>query len=135
MRVVNVRLVMPGIVMKLASPSDAIDLRAHHRDRVEQFERLSTAVSAARRALEGIPAIVCGDFNTPGYAASVRGLSPLADIWPRAGRGWGGTMGDDLPIARIDQCWASEGVQPLQAWVERGLGSDHRFLAVDLALR
>jgi endonuclease/exonuclease/phosphatase family protein len=133
--VVNVRLVLPGIVMQVASPSDAIDLRAHHRDRVAQFERLSKAVSAARLTLGGIPAIACGDFNTPGYAVSVRGLSPLADVWPRAGRGWGGTMGDDLPIARIDQCWASEDVQPLQAWVERGRGSDYRFLVVDLAVR
>lgn len=133
--VVNVRLVLPGVVLKVASPSDAIDLRAHHRERVAQFSRLSENVAAARRRLGGIEAVLCGDFNTPGHATSLRALRPLVDIWPRAGSGWGGTMGDDFPVARIDQCWTSAGVHPLRAWVERGQGSDHRLLVADLEVR
>ena len=129
---VNVRLVLPGIVMKVASPSDAIDLRSAHQQRVAQFDRLSRAVATARRALGGLEAVVCGDFNTPAAAASVQELKPLVDVWPRVGRGWGGTMGDDFPIARIDQCWTSSGVRPLQAFVARGRGSDHRLLVLDL---
>ena len=132
--VVNVRLVLPGIVRKLASPGDAIDLRSAHAERILQFRRLGEGVAARRASLGRIPAVVCGDFNTSARAASVRALHPLADIWPRAGRGWGGTMGADLPIARIDQCWTSEGVVPLQAWVERGRGSDHRLLVADLLI-
>ncbi len=31
--------------------------------------------------------------------------------------------------------WTSEGVQPRQAWVERGHGSDHRLLVADLEIR
>jgi endonuclease/exonuclease/phosphatase (EEP) superfamily protein YafD len=131
---VNVRLVLPGIVRKVASPSDLIDLRRAHAERIGQFRRLSELVAAARRSTGGIPAIVCGDFNTAARAASVQALWPLADVWPRAGHGWGGTMGDDLPIARIDQCWSSDGVRPLQAFVARGRGSDHRLLVVDFAV-
>ena len=126
-------------VMKIASPSDAIDLRAHHRGARGAVRAAIEGGIGARQALGGVPAIVCGDFNTPGSAVSVRGLSPLTDIWPRAGRGWGGTMGDDLPIARIDQCWASEGVHPCRlgsnavvvrttaSWSPTSRFADHRF--------
>ena len=132
--VVNVRLVLPGVVLKIASPEDAIDLQAAHAARVAQYARLASIVSATRRAHGGIPSILCGDFNTPGHATSLRDLAPLTDVWPRVGRGWGGTMGADLPIARIDQCWTSGGIRPLAAWVEKGRNSDHRMLVVDFEL-
>lgn len=132
--VVNVRLALPGFVRKVASPSDSLDLASEHEARVAQFPRLSEETSRIRRLHGGIEAIVCGDFNSPAHARSVRALAPLVDVWPRAGRGWGGTMGDDLPIARIDQCWASDGMHAVQAFVARGRGSDHRMLVVDFGL-
>jgi endonuclease/exonuclease/phosphatase (EEP) superfamily protein YafD len=129
--VVNVRLALPGVVLKIASPGDAIDLESAHATRIAQYARLASTVADTRRAQGGIPAVVCGDFNTPGHAASLRDLAPLADVWPRVGRGWGGTMGADLPVARIDQCWISDGIRPVAAWVEKGRSSDHRMVVVD----
>jgi hypothetical protein len=41
-------------------------------------------------------------------------------------------MGEDLPLARIDQCWVSPAVQVVRARVHRGQPSDHRMLVTDL---
>lgn len=130
--VADVRLVLPAVVLEVASPDGAPGLREGHRRRVEQFARLADLVDRAATA-HGVRAIVlCGDFNTPGGAPSVAPLRRrLRDAWEVAGTGWEATMGSDLPVARIDQCWVSDAVEVVQARVLRARGSDHRALMVD----
>jgi endonuclease/exonuclease/phosphatase (EEP) superfamily protein YafD len=134
--VVNVRLMLPAFVVAAASferPSLAA-LREAHARRLAQFPQLRDLLRETL-ALEGTTsAILCGDFNTPGGVRSVEPLDAvLQDVWPRAGRGWGATMTEWMPVSRIDQCWVTPDVRPLLARVERG-PSDHRALVVDLEL-
>jgi len=129
----NVRLVLPTPIVQLASfPSDLGP--ATHAARVEQFPRLRGLLEETARQQAADAVVLAGDFNTPGGARSLLGLKPLLrDVWPEAGVGWGATAPAPLPLARIDQCWISEGVRPLHAEVLRLPGSDHRLLLVDVA--
>jgi endonuclease/exonuclease/phosphatase (EEP) superfamily protein YafD len=43
-------------------------------------------------------------------------------------------MTADMPLSRIDQCWVSDGVEVVAAWVRPGKGSDHRMLVIDLLI-
>jgi hypothetical protein len=40
------------------------------------------------------------------------------------------------PLARVDYIWHTPDLKTLDAWVERGVGSDHRpvFARIDLVL-
>jgi len=131
--VANARLVLPEIVLAAVSPSDPHDLVEGHRRRVAQYERLAALLARTQAAEAASAVVLCGDFNTPATAAS---LAPIRrtyrDVWAAGGRGWGGTMGEDLPLARIDQCWVSPAVQVVSARVHRGQPSDHRMLVADL---
>jgi endonuclease/exonuclease/phosphatase (EEP) superfamily protein YafD len=133
--VANARLVLPEVVLTAVAPSDPHDLVEGHRRRVAQYENLR-ALLARTQASEGVSAVVlCGDFNTPATAASVAPLRRVyRDVWKVGGTGWGGTMGEDLPLSRIDQCWVSSAVEVVRARVHRGQPSDHRMLVADLLI-
>ena len=133
--VANARLVLPEVVLVAVSPSDPHDLVEGHRRRLAQYDNLA-ALLARTQAAEAVSAVVlCGDFNTPATAASVAPLRrTYRDVWKLGGTGWGGTMGEDLPLARIDQCWVSSAVEVVQARVHRGQPSDHRMLVADLLI-
>jgi endonuclease/exonuclease/phosphatase (EEP) superfamily protein YafD len=131
--VVNVRLMLPGAVSSLASPSEWGRISREHAARLAQFPRLAVFVARAMRENRADGAILAGDFNTPGGMSSVAPLGALLrDVWPIAGIGWGATMTAEMPLSRIDQCWVSSGIVPIHARVERRGSSDHRLLVVDL---
>ena len=79
--------------------------------------------------------IPAGDFNNRGGLASHCPLQDsLRDVWPLAGSGWGATFMNNWPVARIDQCWISEGISPVAAWVAQSDLSDHLPLVVEVRL-
>jgi endonuclease/exonuclease/phosphatase (EEP) superfamily protein YafD len=133
--VANARLVLPELVLAAVSPSDPHDLIEGHRRRVAQYDKLAALLARTEAAERPSAVVLCGDFNIPANAAS---LAPLRrtylDVWAGGGLGWGGTMGEDLPLARIDQCWVSSGVGIVRARVNRGQPSDHRMLVADLLI-
>jgi hypothetical protein len=133
--VANARLVLPEIVLAAVAPSDPHDFVEGHRRRVAQYENLAALLARTQAAEAASAVVLCGDFNTPATAASVAPLRrAYRDVWKVGGTGWGGTMGEDLPLARIDQCWVSSAVEVVQARVHRGQPSDHRMLVADLLI-
>jgi endonuclease/exonuclease/phosphatase (EEP) superfamily protein YafD len=132
----NVRLVLPSVVQAVASLRWPTDLASGHRGRARQFVELADLLEATLRQQRTRSLILAGDFNTPGGLPSLFPLTRVAsDVWPRRGLGWGGTMTAELPVSRIDQCWVSADIEPVAARVQRGEGSDHRLLVVDLIVR
>jgi len=105
--------------------------RHDFRARAEDAERLRRVLDA-----EPHPFLLCGDLNsTPHhwtYAHLGRGL---VDAFGQAGRGWGATYHDRLPLVRIDFILASPHWRAISAGVPRGLASDHRSVVARLALR
>lgn len=104
----------------------------------------SDQVAAVRALVAGFrdPTVVAGDLNSPpDSAVSATLRRQLSDAWLTAGQGAGGTrtVGGWLPL-RIDYAYTTERLRALDARVvgcrcEGGLAcSDHRALAVDLAL-
>jgi endonuclease/exonuclease/phosphatase (EEP) superfamily protein YafD len=131
--VANVRLVLPSIVVSIASFGDFGSVLRGHRERLEQFPRLAALLRSSAARVDADAIVLAGDFNTPGGMPSLAPLtSLLQDVWPSGGTGWGGTMTADMPISRIDQAWVSPGVEVVQATVRKGRSSDHRLLVVDL---
>ncbi len=81
------------------------------------------------------PLLVGGDFNAPAGDAIYRLLRPrLRDAFAVAGRGWGNTALNDIPVSRIDQVWASDAFRPTAVTARRTAYSDHRMVVADLQL-
>ncbi len=132
---VNVHLAMPALAFDLFFFRGALHHAAWHRMRLAQYPRVMESL-AALRAEHGLTSvIVAGDFN---IGADVKSLAPLRetlrDVWPLCGRGWGATFMAGAPMARIDHCWVSSDIRPIDAHVARSAVSDHRPLVVDLIL-
>lgn len=131
----SVRLVLPSIVVSVASLGDFENVAEGHRERLDQFPRLASLLRTAAVRHHANAIILGGDFNTPGGMPSLEPLEPmLRDGWRAAGIGWGGTMTADMPVSRIDQCWVSDEVEVVATWVRTGKGSDHRMLVIDLLI-
>lgn len=84
--------------------------------------------------------IMAGDFNATDDHAPFTELtsSGLRDAFGEAGRGTGATWpqwkGPVMPMMRLDHVLVDDGVIVLSADVQANRGSDHRRLAVDLAV-
>jgi endonuclease/exonuclease/phosphatase (EEP) superfamily protein YafD len=132
--VANVRLVLPSVVTWIADGFRG-DPRDRHAARVGQFEALARLLDESVHYSAAGAVLLCGDFNSPPGLPTMAPLrSFLTDAWTVAGRGWGGTATAELPLARIDQCWASASLRPVSARVLRAPVSDHRMLLVDYDL-
>ena len=113
----------------------------------EQIDSLIKLIEAIRE-----PLIVVGDFNFTQMHDTYQRLEDtgLQDAFREVGDGLGLTAPNTFPLisdtdsplnripvwplARIDYIWASEEWQPVDAWVERGAGSDHRPVFAVLSL-
>jgi endonuclease/exonuclease/phosphatase (EEP) superfamily protein YafD len=105
--------------------------RDDFRARAEDAERLRAALDA-----EPLPFLLCGDLNSTPHHWTYAHLSRgLVDAFGQAGRGWGATYHDRLPLVRIDYILASSHWRAISAGVPRGLASDHRSVVARLALR
>jgi endonuclease/exonuclease/phosphatase (EEP) superfamily protein YafD len=132
----NVRLVLPSLELSVFLPTRWRRLRREHSARLEQFSLLAALLDETQRERGPAPLVLAGDFNNTGGLASHAPLRALlGDVWPVAGRGWGATLLDRWPVARIDQCWVSREIEPVAARVQSTGLSDHRPLVVDLIVR
>jgi vancomycin resistance protein VanJ len=83
-----------------------------------------------------VPLIVGGDFNAPAGDRIYRALPPrLRSTFRDGGKGWGNTVLNDFPIARIDQIWASDHFRTATVVARKTVNSDHRMVICDLLLR
>ena len=131
----NVRLMLPSAVIQLVAPLEERPLENYHA-RTGQYGKLAALLTSTAESVDADAIILAGDFNVP---ARMQSLAPLRkflrDAWPEAGVGWGATMPEFLPLARIDHVWVSEAIEIRSARVERLAGSDHRAVIVDFAIR
>ncbi len=106
--------------------------REHAADRRQRRDWLR-AVTAQ---LAAGPCIMGGDFNAPAGDAIYRELTPaLYDVFAEAGRGWGNTLLNDLPVIRIDQIWVTTHFRAVNVRACRTQHSDHRLEVCDLTWR
>lgn len=111
-----IRLGLPGGTSLICLICDLASSPLHSRR-----EALASLASFAREsiALTDAPAILCGDFNTPGESAL---LDPLREIGVRAhdlgGRGWRETWPEPFPLLDLDQIWTLRGAGVRSAWRE-----------------
>jgi endonuclease/exonuclease/phosphatase (EEP) superfamily protein YafD len=107
--------------------------RDHFEDRVQRRK----SIQSLRDQLEDVPAaeplIVGGDFNVPAFDGCLSPLrNRLIDTFAVAGRGWGHTVLNDLPLFRIDQVWISVGLQCDSVRAFQSENSDHRLVVCKL---
>jgi len=85
---------------------------------------------------QSTPLVLGGDFNAPAGDAIFRQLTPrLRDAFSEGGVGWGNTIINEAPFARIDQIWIDDHWQAREVRAQRTLGSDHRMVIADLTLK
>jgi endonuclease/exonuclease/phosphatase (EEP) superfamily protein YafD len=96
------------------------------------------ALARAARAQLGKRVVVCGDFNTPPWSGPLRDFAAdgrLHDLY--GGRAWAGyswpTWGSLLRVP-LDNCFISNGLAVAGHHDGPNVGSDHRPLAVDIAV-
>jgi endonuclease/exonuclease/phosphatase family metal-dependent hydrolase len=105
----------------------------NRRIRRQQLKRV--ADRAAKRP-QSIPLIVGGDFNAPAGDGIFEELKPrLRDAFAEAGIGWGNTIINEAPFARIDQIWIDDHWQAKEVRAQRTRASDHRRVIADLMLK
>jgi endonuclease/exonuclease/phosphatase (EEP) superfamily protein YafD len=103
---VNVRLMLPSLVLAAWDSEARALLTREHRRRRAQYESLANQIRQMTESMKPAAIILAGDFNVRGGSVSrqpLTGVAGLRDAWPLAGRGWGGTITRDFPVARIDQ--------------------------------
>jgi len=127
--VVSLRLTPPIVRMDLWDPGCWREQSENRKIRREQLREIT-----ARLAPDGL-GIVGGDFNAPAGDAIFRLLSPgFRDSFAQAGRGWGNTALNEMPVSRVDQIWVSRSFRTAAAVARKTVHSDHRMVISDLSL-
>lgn len=131
----NVRLMLPSLVINPLPADSRRSLISDHAARLEQYRNFAALIKETMQTCGVNRAMVAGDFNTPANMASLAPLRAfLMDSWLTRGRGWGATMTNEFPVARIDQCWATPNLRVADARVIDGAPSDHRLLIIDFLI-
>jgi vancomycin resistance protein VanJ len=131
--IISLHLQTPPVRVDLWSPGAWTQLRTHRARQRRQMQVISDRIAAMPA---NMPIIVGGDFNAPQGDAVFELLKPLLrDAFREAGRGWGNTHKNELPVLRIDQVWITDhfGVADVRAYQTEQ--SDHRLVVCDLWLR
>ena len=130
--VVSARLVPPLVRMDLWSPSC---WRAHTANRKARRAEVAQIMRTIDLLPRSVPLIVGGDLNAPAGDAAFWPLRRrLNDTFRAAGKGWGNTVLNDVPVLRFDQVWASENLRPSAVVARKTRHSDHRLVICDLLL-
>jgi endonuclease/exonuclease/phosphatase (EEP) superfamily protein YafD len=109
--------------------------RSQTQNRRLRRQQLGRIVARLTNLPRSTPLIVGGDFNAPAGDAIFDLLTPrLRDAYREAGVGWGNTIINEAPFARIDQIWIDDQWQARQVRAQRTLASDHRMVIADLTL-
>lgn len=128
--VFSTRLVPAALRLDLWSPTC---WRAQVENRRKRRTELSAIATRAAALPADLAVIVGGDFNAPQGDAVFRALRPqLRDTFHTAGRGWGNTILNGLPVLRIDQVWTSKDLRALNVVARTTVYSDHRMVVCDL---
>jgi hypothetical protein len=128
--VVSLRLLPPDIRLDLWSPGC---WEQHTHSRKIRRSQLQEVVQALRPELGRGPMIVGGDFNAPAGDAIFELLRlSLKDCFREAGRGWGNTAINTIPVSRPDQVWINRASVPVRAWAKTTDKSDHRMVIADI---
>ena len=131
--VISLHLQTPPVRYDLWSSGTWALLSAHRARQLSQMQVISQQIAAMPA---NMPIIIGGDFNAPQGDAIFQLLKPLLrDSFAGAGRGWGNTHKNELPVLRIDQVWITDhfGAASVRAYkTER---SDHRLVVCDLWFR
>jgi vancomycin resistance protein VanJ len=95
-----------------------------------QFEWIGREI---KKIPEDVPIILGGDFNLPAGDKLFRILEPrIRDTFRLAGRGWGDTLDNDIPVLRIDQIWCDAHFRAVSTAAHRTVNSDHRLVVCEL---
>lgn len=109
---------------------------AYARDKRARVRELGSVVAYLRRLPQGAPLIVGGDFNAPPDRTIQAFLrAECTDTFEVAGRGWGATGTNDLPVVRIDQIWVRRGMGVVSAGSAKSHSSDHRMASATVTVR
>ncbi len=131
--VFSLRLVPAVFRLDLWSPECWREQARNRRRRRAQVSAVAARIALLPRHL---PVILGGDFNAPQGDTAFRPLAPrLHDAFREGGRGWGNTITNDTPFLRIDQVWVSDEIRALGVVARRTVGSDHRIVVCNLAVR
>jgi endonuclease/exonuclease/phosphatase (EEP) superfamily protein YafD len=124
--------------LRLTPPIGATDLwrpatwRAYMDDRRLRIRQLRSVLEAAP-AKSRLPEIMGGDFNAPAGDRIYRLLDEYRDCQRMAGRGWGNTALNTMPLFRPDQIWL-KGMSAVSSHAVRTAHSDHRMVVADVLL-
>jgi hypothetical protein len=133
--VVNVRLMLPSVVIQLVNPLEENPVE-NYEARVGQYEKLAKLLQSTAERTGADAIVLAGDFNVPAETASLEPLREfLSDTWRVAGSGFGATVPEFLPLARVDQIWVSREIRAVSVRVVRVEGSDHRAVVADVRFR
>jgi endonuclease/exonuclease/phosphatase (EEP) superfamily protein YafD len=129
---ISVRLHPPVFRLDFWMPGFWID---HRANRLKHRRQIQDLMDELRSVSASSPLIIGGDFNSPPNDGALDGLRQrLCDTFLRAGRGWGNTGTNRLPLFRVDQIWASGSLHAESVFARRTVHSDHRLVVCDLVL-
>jgi len=129
--VVSLRLEPAIVRLDFWAPACWKAQAANRRERRRQLREIASSAAAPA----GMPLVLGGDFNAPAGDAALRVLSPrLCDSFREAGVGWGNTIVNEFPFARIDQVWIDDHWRAVAVRAQRTVHSDHRMVIADLVL-
>lgn len=131
LRVVSLRLAPPVVRYDLWNPACWREQTAKRRRHAKQVNQLRELL------IDEIDDAVLlgGDFNAAQRDSATWPLRDFArDTFDVAGRGWGNTVLNTIPVLRFDQIWAGGRCRPTATWAVRSQHSDHRLVASDLVL-
>jgi vancomycin resistance protein VanJ len=121
--------------LRLTPPLGAMDLwtpatwRAYLEDRRLRKRQLRSALEAEFT----VPEIIGGDFNAPAGDGIYKLLTGYRDAHKAAGRGWGNTALNTIPLFRPDQIWL-KGITAVSCYALQTDHSDHRMIIADVRL-
>jgi vancomycin resistance protein VanJ len=109
--------------------------RAQAENRRVRRRQLGEVMNSIADVPASTPLVIGGDFNAPAGDAVYRLLYPrLRDAFVEAGTGWGNTITNEFPFARIDQIWIDRRCITVSVQAVRSDHSDHRLVVADLRL-
>jgi vancomycin resistance protein VanJ len=122
---VNVRLMLPALVLNPLDARSREKLWSDNRIRREQYPLLVELIEATQKQHRIDHVILAGDFNADASAKSLDVIRrAFTDTWRESGSGWGGTAISQFPVARIDHVYARS-IRPESVRVMRSSLSDH----------
>ncbi len=127
--VVCVRLLPPVVRYDLWASSCWREYRAAREKRRAEAREIA-------RKLSEVPVgeliLLGGDCNAPAGDGALQVWAPrVQDAFCSAGRGWGATVLNRMPVHRFDQVWATAMLAPQRVTAVKSSYSDHRMVVAD----